>query len=167
MRFGCLRQHALRLLFVAFLVHHTAKAQRQWPSCLPSGTAASTSDQSRQGIPFLEIPASATGCSLALVQGDTAPPSAVWLSSNTVIAGNSLIVLLLFTRLIVETGSVLLGVHCPRCVCCNSQHLHLSDKVRQLRVMQAYPCTCLPATPLCSLQGHARCCSCPLQQATC
>lgn len=99
MRFGCLRQHALRILFVAFLAQRSAHAQRQWPSCLPSEAAASSADQSKQGLAFLEIPAGATGCSLALLQGNAAPTSAVKLSSNAVIAGNSPEVLLLFTEL--------------------------------------------------------------------
>ncbi|WIA33945.1 hypothetical protein OEZ86_007040 [Tetradesmus obliquus] len=87
MRFGCLRQHALRILFVAFLAQRSAHAQRQWPSCLPSEAAASSADQSKQGLAFLEIPAGATGCSLALLQGNAAATSAVKLSSNAVIAG--------------------------------------------------------------------------------
>ncbi|KAF6255312.1 hypothetical protein COO60DRAFT_231378 [Scenedesmus sp. NREL 46B-D3] len=88
MTFGCLRQRGLHLLLVTILAYPLADAQRQWPRCLPAQPAvASTSDQLRQGISYLEVTASATGCSLALVQGTETSGSAARLATNAVIAG--------------------------------------------------------------------------------
>jgi hypothetical protein len=88
MIFGCPRQHLLCVILVAVLASRSAKAQREWPRCLPTQRAADSSlDQSRQGSTLLEITARADGCSLALAQGDGASGTAIRLASHAVIAG--------------------------------------------------------------------------------
>lgn len=118
MTFGCLRQRGLHLLLVTILAYPLADAQRQWPRCLPAQPAvASTSDQLRQGISYLEVTASATGCSLALVQGTETSGSAARLATNAVIAGKSMVLVLLLCRQHLHINVIFSNMHSTHNAC--------------------------------------------------